>query len=218
MSAIPLLKQNAVPVSTAPQTVRLSLDALPFPLVIRLPKRMSGEELLQFCAANELLRIEHTADGDLVVMTPAGGKTGNKEGYLIRELDLWAERDGKGIAFNSNTGFLLPDGSMRLPDAAWLSAARWESLTGKQQEGFVPGCPEFAVELRSPSDRVSQVEGRMEFWIENGAVLGWLIDPQRKLAMVYRPGQEPETLLKPECLEGEGPVAGFRLAMERFWT
>jgi Uma2 family endonuclease len=128
------------------------------------------------------------------------------------------EREGKGIAFNSNTGFLLPDGSMRLPDAAWLSSEKWQALTDKQQEGFVPACPEFVVELRSPSDRASQVEGRMELWIEQGAQLGWMIDPQRRLAMIYRSGQEPETLLAPEYLEGSGPVEGFRLAMERFWS
>jgi Uma2 family endonuclease len=178
---------------------------------------LSDQELLLFCAANEPLRIEHTAQGDLVVMTPAGGKTGNKEGYLFRELDLWVEREGKGIAFNSNTGFLLPDGSMRVPDAAWLSDEKWRALTGKQQDGFVPACPEFVVELRSPSDRASQVEERMEFWIDKGALSGWLIDPQRQMAMIYRPAVEPETLLKPEFLEGEGPVAGFRLKMQRFW-
>jgi Uma2 family endonuclease len=217
MPAIPLLQGEGPQLPVALDAASISLHSVSFPLVIHPPRRLSDQEFLLFCAANEPLRIEHTAQGDLVVMTPAGGKTGNKEGYLFRELDLWVEREGKGIAFNSNTGFLLPDGSMRLPDAAWLSENKWQALTGKQQEGFVPACPEFVVELRSPSDRVSRVEERMEFWIENGAHLGWLIDPQRKLAMVYQPQQEPETLLSPQYLEGSGPVAGFRLAMERFW-
>ena len=218
MSAIPSIREAGKELAAALGATSLSLDSVSLPLVLHPPKRLTHQELASFCAANELLRIEHTAEGDLIVMTPAGGKTGNKEGHLFRELDLWVERAGKGIAFNSNTGFLLPDGSMRLPDAAWLSSEKWQALTDKQQEGFVPACPEFVVELRSPSDRVSQVEGRMELWIEQGAQLGWLIDPQRRLAMIYRSEQEPETLLAPEYLEGSGPVEGFRLAMERFWS
>jgi Uma2 family endonuclease len=217
MSAIPSLQGERPQLPVALEAASISLHSVSFPLVIHPPRRLSDQELLLFCAANEPLRIEHTAQGDLVVMTPAGGKTGNKEGYLFRELDLWVEREGKGIAFNSNTGFLLPDGSMRVPDAAWLSDEKWRALTGKQQDGFVPACPEFVVELRSPSDRASQVEERMEFWIDKGALSGWLIDPQRQMAMIYRPAVEPETLLKPEFLEGEGPVAGFRLKMQRFW-
>jgi len=217
MSAVPTVRRNASRLPEISGNAKLSLCSLPFPLLLRLPKRLSDHELLQFCAANEPLRIERTAEGDLIVMTPAGGKTGNKEGYIFRELDLWVEREGKGIAFNSNTGFLLQDGAMRLPDAAWLSDEKWRALTGKEQEGFVPACPEFVVELRSPSDRASQVEERMEFWIEKGALLGWLIDPQRQLAMIYRPGCEPETLLKPELLDGEGLMHGFRLKMQRFW-
>jgi Uma2 family endonuclease len=218
MSAVPSPRENESRLSEIPEAAKLSLRSIPLPLVLHLPKRLSDYELLQFCAANEPLRIERTAEGDIVVMTPAGGKTGNKEGYIFRELDLWVEREGKGIAFNSNTGFALPNGAMRLPDAAWLSDEKWQSLTSRQQEGFIPVCPEFVVELRSPSDRASQVEERMEFWIEQGALLGWLIDPQRQLAMIYRPGREPETLLKPELLDGEGIIAGFRLKMQRFWA
>jgi Uma2 family endonuclease len=217
MSAVPTIRENESRLPEVPEAAKLFLRSVPLPLLLRLPKRLSDNELLLFCAANEPLRIERTAEGDLVVMTPAGGKTGNKEGYLFRELDLWIEREGKGIAFNSNTGFVLPDGAMRLPDLAWLSDEKWQALTGKQQEGFIPACPEFVVELRSPSDRASLVEERMEFWIDQGTLLGWLIDPQRQLAMIYRSGQEPKTLLKPEFLEGEGVVAGFRLKMQRFW-
>lgn len=217
MSAVPSLWENEPQHSDDSTVGSISLSSVPLPLVLRLPKQLSDEELQHFCAANEPLRIERTKEGDLVVMTPAGGKTGNKEGYIFRELDFWVEREGKGIAFNSNTGFILPDGTMRLPDAAWLSDGQWQALTGKEQDGFVPARPEFIVELRSPSDRVSQIEERMEFWMEQGVLLGWLIDPQRKLAMIYRPGQESETILAPEFLEGEGPIVGFRLKMQRFW-
>jgi Uma2 family endonuclease len=106
---------------------------------------------------------------------------------------------------------------MRAPDGAWTSKLRFEALDEATQERFLPFCPEFVVELRSPSDRASRVEAKMEYWTTKGAQLGWLVDPQRKLVMIYRPGQEPETLMRPEFLEGEGPIAGFRLKMQRFW-
>ena len=188
-----------------------------FPLLLRTPKRLSDDELLEFCAANDLLRIERNSAGELILMTPTGGKTGNSEGYLFRELDFWVERQHRGITFNSNTGFSLPDGSVRAPDAAWVSLEKWNSLTPEQQAKFIPYCPEFVIELRSPSDLLNDLEAKMREWIANGAQLAWLIDPTRKLAVIYRPGQEPEILLQPEILHGEGPLAGFMLKMQRLW-
>ncbi len=217
MSTIPVAREAKLQPIEISDRVTISLSDVLLPVVLHPAKRFSDEELLEFCAANEVLRIERTAEGDLVVMTPAGGRTSNREGYIFRELDLWVEREAKGIAFNSNGGFLFPDGTMRSPDAAWLSSGQWNLLTKKQQEGFLPVCPEFVVELRSPGDRASQVEARLEFWMSRGVQLGWLIDPQRRLVMIYRSGQEPDTLLRPEFLDGEGPVAGFRLKMQRFW-
>ena len=195
----------------------LLLRSAPFPLVLRSARSLSEDELFDFCVANEPLRIERQPSGDLSVITPAGGTTSNREGYLFRELDLWVERQGSGIAFNSNGGFLLPDGSMRSPDAAWLSAEKWESLTVEQQRKFVPSCPEFVVELRSPSDIWPDLMSKMEAWLRNGAQLAWLIDPDRKIAVLYRAGRPREVLEGPEFLEGEGPVAGFRLKMQRLW-
>ena len=218
MSAIPVVREAKLQGIEASDQVNISMSYALLPLVLRPGRRFSEEELMRFCAANEFLQIERTAEGDLVVMTPAGGRTSNREGYIFRELDLWAESEAKGIAFNSNGGFLFSDGTMRAPDAAWLSSGQWNALTDKQQEGFLPVCPEFVVELRSPGDRASQVEAKLEFWMSRGVQLGWLIDPQRRLAMVYRLGQEPETLLRPELLEGEGPLAGFHLKMQRFWA
>ncbi|MGB8481284.1 MAG: Uma2 family endonuclease [Acidobacteriaceae bacterium] len=218
MSANPAAQPEAFfGADEAAERGELSIRSISFPLVLRPSRRLSDDELLEFCAANDSLRIERNPAGELIVMTPSGGKTSNRESYLSRELDLWTERDGRGVAFNANGGFLLPDGSVRAADAAWLSLEKWNGLTLEEQSKFPPFCPEFVVELRSPSDAISELEKKMGDWISNGAQLGWLIDPQRKLAMIYRPGQEPETLLQPESLHGEGPIAGFELKMQRLW-
>jgi Uma2 family endonuclease len=175
----------------------LLLRSILFPIILRPSRRLDDDELLEFCAANDPLRIERNPAGELIVMTPAGGKTSNREGYLSRKLDLWAESEGRGIAFNSNGGFSLPDGSVRAPDAAWLSGEKWRSLTPEEQGKFVPFCPEFVVELRSPSDNIAEVEQKMTDWIANGTYLAWLIDPLRKVAMIDRPGQEPKPSSSP---------------------
>jgi Uma2 family endonuclease len=213
MSANPAVQSEAS--SRADETILLRSNA--FPLILRPPKPLNDDQLLEFCAANDSLRIERSPAGELIVMTPAGGKTGNREGFLFRELDFWVEQQQRGIAFNSNTGFSLPDGSVRAPDAAWLSSEKWNRLTAEEQSRFLPFCPEFVIELRSPSDSIHDLEAKLTDWIANGAQLAWLIDPLRKLAVLYRPGCEPETHLQPEFLQGEGPVAGFTLKMQRLW-
>jgi Uma2 family endonuclease len=197
--------------------IQLSFDRAPFPILVRPEVPMTEDELLEFCRSNKGFEIECEPDGTLFIMTPAGAKTSRLNIYLNRELDLWAENDGRGLTFGSDLGVRFPDRSMRAPDGAWTSKLRFEALDEATQERFLPFCPEFVVELRSPSDRASRVEAKMEYWTTKGAQLGWLVDPQRKLVMIYRPGQEPETLMRPEFLEGEGPIAGFRLKMQRFW-
>jgi Uma2 family endonuclease len=197
--------------------VQLSFDSSPFPMLIRPKVPMTEDELLRFCCQNKGFEVECEPDGTLYVMTPAGAKTSRLNVYLNRELDLWAEQNGRGLTFGSDVGVRFSDSSMRAPDAAWTARSRYEALDEAAQERFLPFCPEFIAELRSPSDTASRAETKMEFWMSRGAQLGWLIDPQRKLAMIYRPGAEPETLLRPEFLDGEGPVIGFRLKMQRFW-
>lgn len=192
--------------------------------ILSLPARivpaapLSDDEFLAFCRANQPYQFEQDAKGEIIVMTPTGGEGGNLEGYIFRELDLWVERSGLGFAFNANVCFRLPDNSLRMPDAAWVTLDRWNALTKSQKRKFPPFCPDFVVELRSDSDRVKAIEGKMQLWMSNGAKLAWLIDPIRKLAIIYRPGQQPKTLRQPEMLEGEGPIAGFGLEMERFWA
>jgi len=195
-----------------------ALDLLTPPIKITPLAPLGDDEFIAFCQANEPYRFELNERGDILMMTPSGGLGGNLEGYIFRELDLWVERTGRGFAFNSNSGFRLPDTSLRLPDAAWVTSERWNSLSRSEQEKIPRFCPEFVVELRSPSDRAARLERKMLKWIASGAQLAWLIDPIRKLVVIYRPGQQPETLRKPDVLEGEGPIAGFRLEMARFWA
>jgi Uma2 family endonuclease len=179
---------------------------------------MTDDELLRFCAVNDVWQIERDANGEIVVMTPAGFGSSNMNVKISRLLDEWAERDGRGTTTESSGGYSLRDGSVRAPDAAWISFERLLPLNDKQKTGFAPVCPEFVIELKSPSDRLSQLRAKMEMWIANGAEVAWLIDPQRKVVEIYRPGDSPEVLHEPSSVHGTGPVAGFELVMARVWA
>jgi Uma2 family endonuclease len=218
MSAQPSLQPNPILRAEQVASSGILLRSIAFPLILRPARPLDNDELLEFCAANDSLRIERNPTGELVVMTPSGGTTSNLEGYLFRELDLFVEHEGRGFAFNSNGGFSLPDGSVRAPDAAWVASEKWNRLSREERAKFPPFCPEFVIELRSPSDSLADLQSKMSDWLANGAQLAWLIDPIRRLAVIYRPNREPETLLQPDILPGEGPVAGFILRMQRFWA
>ena len=149
-------------------------------------------------------------------MPPAGGNTGDRNSEINMQLRMWAKREGSGKAFDSSTGFRLPSGAVRSPDAAWVSKAKLAELTDAQMEKFPPVCPEFVLELRSPTDRLEVVKKKMREYIENGAELGWLVDPQEKLFYVYTP-EGVEELEQPEKVEGTGVLAGFVLELEEIW-
>jgi Uma2 family endonuclease len=182
-------------------------------VVLRLAPvvRLDDEQLFDFCQLNRDLRIEREAGGALVLMAPVGGVSSARNLELCRQLANWAERDGSGVAFDSSVGFILPNGAMRSPDAAWLRRERWEALRPDEREKFVPLCPEFVVELRSPSDRLTVLQRRMRELMRNGAQLGWLIDPARRSIHVYRSGEAVQTLLAPGSLSGEALLPGFVL-------
>jgi Uma2 family endonuclease len=179
-------------------------------------KEMSEEEFYEFCSLNEDHRIERTAAGDILIMAPAGGGTGRRNIRLSAHLDRWTEKDGRGFAFDSSTGFRLPNGAIRSPDAAWALRSKFAGLTSKQKERFLPVCPDFVVELTSPSDRLSKVQEKMQEWMANGASLGWILDTENRQAHICRAGGI-EILDAPERLTGEGPVAGFVFELARFW-
>jgi Uma2 family endonuclease len=187
------------------------------PFRFRPETPMSDEDLMRFCAANDITRVEREVNGEILVMSPAGNRTGRRNAAIISALDTWAQKDGHGYVFDSSTGFTLADGSMRSPDAAWVEATRWNALSRADQNRFSPVCPDFIIELRSQSDDLAELEAKMERWIANGAKLAWLIDPERQVVAVYRSGEQPKVHHHPNSVPGTGPIAGFELVMARIW-
>jgi Uma2 family endonuclease len=180
-------------------------------------KNMNEDEFYDFCMLNPDLNLELSSEGDLVIMPPTGMKSGNRNLKLIVAFGIWAEKDGTGLGFDSSTLFSLPNGAKRSPGLAWVKKERWEALSEKEQERFSPLCPDFVVELRSPSDSVKSLQKKMEEYAANGAQLGWLIDPFERKVYVYRPGAEVEVLEDPETISGEPLLRGFTLDVRALW-
>jgi len=173
---------------------------------------LTRTEFVKLCAANPDMKLERTSKGELIVMSPTGGETGSFNSDLNGELYTWNRFSKiKGKTFDSSTGFSLPKGSDRSPDAAWISLTKWESLTPEQRKGFLPLCPEFLIELLSPSDSWKQGQVKMEEYMDNGCLLGWLIDPKSKRVAIYRQGQPIEILNAPKILSGENVLPNFVL-------
>ena len=170
---------------------------------------LTDDQFLRLCSDNRDFRIEMSASGELIIMPPAGSKTGNRSLKINQRLANWAEQDGTGVGFGTDTGFTLPNGAKRGPDAAWISRERCNLIPEDQQEKLAPICPDFVIELRSPSDRLPDIQEKMAEYIANGARLGWLLDPFDKCAIVYRPGQAPERIENPTILSGDPILPGF---------
>jgi Uma2 family endonuclease len=179
--------------------------------------RMDDDAFWDFCAANPDLRIEREPNGDIVIMPPTGFETGYRNNDIGFQLTAWARRDGRGVAADSSTEYYLPNGAARSPDASWVLKSRLASFTKEDKQKFLHLCPDFVVELMSPSDQLPQAKTKMQEWIENGAQLAWLIHPKKRTVYVYRPGREPEELANVESVAGEGPVAGFVLELQAIW-
>jgi Uma2 family endonuclease len=188
------------------------------PFRFRPETPMSDEDLMRFCAANDIARVEREVNGEILVMSPAGNRTGRRNAAIISALDTWAQKDGHGYVFDSSTGFTLADGSMRSPDAAWVEATRWNALSKADQNRFSPICPDFLIELRSKTDDLAALEAKMARWTSNGAKLAWLIDPERQAVAIYRAGEQPEVHHHATSVQGTGPIAGFELTMARIWN
>jgi len=193
---------------------RPQLLSLNLPDHLRLT--VTPEQFAQLAIANGDLRLERTATGELIVSPPTGGESGRRNFNLTTQLGIWlVANEHLAEGFDSSTGFELPNGAYRSPDASWVSRERWERLTQGEQEGFVPLCPDFVVELRSKTDSLKKLQDKMQEYLDNGAQLGWLIDPQNQRVEIYRPGQVVEVLDNPSHLSGESVLPGFTLSLKR---
>lgn len=177
----------------------------------------TSDEFFDLCQANPTLQMERTAAGEVIVMSPAGSKTSARNAGITGQLWQWNEEADLGITFDSSGGFHLPNGADRSPDAAWILAERWNVLTPYQQQKFAPICPDFVVELRSSSDSMPDLRDKMQEYIDNGARLGWLIDPETRIVEIYEPGEEVEILYNPVRVAGDPVLPGFLLNMKRVW-
>ncbi len=176
----------------------------------------SEDEFFKFCQANRDLRIERAANGEVVVMSPAGGYSGYRGMEVAQQLGAWAKKDKTGVAFDSSAGFRLPSGAMRSPDAAWVRLSRLLELTQREKEQFIPLCPDFVIEVASPSDEISVLQEKMREYVQAGLRLGWLIIPASTQVEVYTPS-EVGVLESPATLSADPVLPGFTLELALIW-
>jgi len=196
----------------------LKSETLPLYLPQTINLYVTPEQFTALAVANRDLRLERNAQGELIVNPPTGWETGKQNCTISGELYLWWRNSGEsGHVFDSSTGFTLPNGAIRSPDASWVSEERWDTLIDEEKATFPKICPDFVVELRSRSDQLATLQAKMREYRENGAKLGWLIDPQERKVEVYRPEREVEVLDNATTLSGEEILSGFVLDLNRVW-
>ncbi len=180
--------------------------------------RMNDEEFFEFCARNREWRIERSAKGDILIMPPVGGSGSSGNARLIYFFEAWAMRDGTGRVFDSSGGFRLRNGATRSPDVSWVRNERLAVLSEREWSRFLPLCPDFVLELRSPSDLMEDLQAKMEEYMAGGAKLGWLLDPQSREVYVYRPQSDPQKLTGAAEISGETVLSGFVLDVRQVWA
>jgi Uma2 family endonuclease len=188
------------------------------PQILGIEPAMDDDRYFEFCQENPNLRIERTAEGKIVIMPPVGLESSDHELEVGTQLRIWAKRDGRGRAFGASAAYILPSRAAYAPDASWVSYSQLAKLSKDEKSKFPHLVPEFIVEVRSPSDRLPRVKAKMQEWIDNGVQLAWFIDGNRHSVTIYRPAREPEELIHPDVVAGEGPVKGFRLKMADIWA
>lgn len=188
-------------------------------LTLNLPTmlKLTNEQFEQLALANRDLRLELTAQGELVIMPPTGGETGNRNFELYLDLGNWNRRTFLGKAFDSSTGFQLPNGAKRSPDMSWITLEKWEALSVQQRKKFLPLCPDFAVELVSESDDLEDTQKKMQEYLDNGLRLGWLIVPKTQRVEIYRRDHVVECLQSPSVLSGEDILPGLLVDLQPIW-
>ncbi len=178
---------------------------------------LSTEQFYHLCRQNPDLKFERNTNGELIIMPPTGGETGRKNAILISRFVIWNETDDLGVVFDSSTCFRLPLGSDRSPDVSWIKKERWERLTNEEKSKFPPLCPDFVLELLSKSDNLAITQAKMREYLDNGAKLGWLINPQLQQVEIYRPQQSVEILQSPSTISGENVLTNFELNLVWLW-
>ncbi len=189
------------------------------PLIVHLQPvvEMSDDQLYEFAQINRDLRIERNARGELIIMPPTGGETGERNAEITMQLRLWAKSDGTGATFDSSTGFRLPNGAVRSPDASWVRLSRLAALSNEEKKKFIPLCPDFVIELRSATDSLSVLQEKMQEYLDNESQLGLLLDPEQRRVYVYRPGLPVEEMEGPETISAEPVLSGFVLDLREIW-
>jgi Uma2 family endonuclease len=188
--------------------------ATPRSLVLNPP--LTDAEFEALCLSSEWFYFERTREGEILIQPPSGGLTSHANALITAELACWRKRHGRGGVFDSSTGFFLPDGSMLSPNASYVRPKNLKGLTKDDLTGFPYLCPDFVIELLSKSDSVRKTREKMERWLENGAALGWLIDPYKKKVYVYESGRKPSAV-SGKAVRGRGPVEGFTLDLDELW-
>ena len=193
-----------------------TIDDAFLPATLSAPP-MTDEEFAAFCAEHPDLRFEMTAEGELIVMAPTYSDTSASNSEVAGELRNWARKDRRGIVCDSSTGFVLPNGARRSPDASWTLKSRVQQLGANRRKSFWHLCPDFVIEVKSDSDRLKTVQKKMREYLEQGAQLGWLIDPENRTVEIYHANGEIDKRVDVNKVEGEGPVAGFVLDLTYVW-
>lgn len=178
---------------------------------------LSPEQFFRLSAENRDFRFEMTAGKEIVIMPPTGSDTGWRSSEILFQLTTWSKKDGTGLTFDSSTGFRLPNGAIRSPDAAWVQRRRWDALTAEERQGFAPLCPDFVVELRSPHDELENLQAKMDEYRAGGAALGLLIDASHRRVFVYRSGASPQRLTRPETVSCDPELPGLSFAFGEIW-
>ena len=194
----------------------MNANSVSLPASLELDIDLTDQQFFQLCRNNHDLRFERTATGELIIMPPTGSETGDRNAELTYQLRAWSRQNQLGKSFASSTGFKLPNGAERSPDASWVKMERWNALTPAEKQRFAPLCPDF-VELMSPGDSTDKTRLKMREYIDNGARLGWLINRQQQQVEIYRPNQEVEILSSPQNLSGEDVLPEFVLDLAQIW-
>ncbi|MGK7944547.1 MAG: Uma2 family endonuclease [Microcystaceae cyanobacterium] len=193
------------------------MDTITLPAPLTLNIDLTNEQFFQLCQNNRDLRFERTATGTVIIMPPTGSETSARNAELTYQLRAWSRQNKLGKLFDSSGGFILPNGAERSPDASWITIERWNGLTPSEREKFAPLCPDFVVELMSPSDSLTKTRVKMEEYISNGARLGWLINRQQQQVEIYRQDQTVEILNNPSAVSGEDILPNFNLDLSEIW-